>query len=37
LLRAIAITLGAYRPTPAPSEARAKLLEMFPDGKIGGR
>jgi len=34
LLRAIAVGLGVYRPAAPSGEARAKLREMFPSGKI---
>ena len=34
LLRAIAVELGVYRPAAPSGEARAKLREMFPSGKI---
>jgi hypothetical protein len=34
LLRAIAVGLGVYKPSTPSGEARAKLREMFPSGKI---
>jgi len=34
LLRAIAVGLGVYKPATPADEARSKLREMFPSGRI---